>query len=231
MNTDDKVAKPRSQRIDITGQRFGRLVAIRYEGSDPRKRRSIWRYACDCGGVRVTSMDSVKDGSVKGCSDCFVERCRVVGSMASHPKRGGKKARSAECTAWRGMRHRCHDKGDKEFRNYGARGITVCDRWRYDFKAFLADMGPRPSPNHSLDRINVNGNYEPSNCRWATRKEQCRNTRFNRNLTLGGVTRCVAEWAEITGISAYTISGRVARGWNDERILTTPARAMTRRAA
>lgn len=233
----------RGQRIDITGQRFGRLVALRYEGPDARRKNSLWRYACDCGGERVASANSVKDGSVKGCRNCFVDRCRANGSMASHPRRGGKKARSAERNSWRGMRYRCHNENDKEFHNYGARGITVCNRWRKSFAAFLADIGPRPSPKHSLDRIDVNGHYScgkcddcaarglAANCRWATPKEQCRNTRFNRNLTLGGVTRCVAEWAEITGISAYTISGRVARGWNDERILTTPARAMTRRAA
>lgn len=122
--------------------------------------------------------------------------------------------------SWLGMRSRCGHHYDKAFERYGGRGIKVCERWRV-FENFLADMGPRP-PGTSLDRIDVNGNYEPGNCRWATVFQQQRNTRRTRYLTVDGVKRSLAEWAEVTGISRITIQARLRHGWTEKEAVETP---------
>lgn len=119
------------------------------------------------------------------------------------------------------MHSRCRHRTARSYPNYGGRGIAVCERWG-SFENFLADMGPRPSPRHSIDRIDVNGNYEPSNCRWATRIEQARNTRKNRIITVGGATMCLAEWSEMTGVDDATIVNRLDRGWDEWRAVFEP---------
>lgn len=120
------------------------------------------------------------------------------------------------------MIRRCENPKTFGFARYGGRGIRVCERWRNSFTAFLADMGERPSASHSLDRINTNGNYEPENCRWATRLQQNRNSRNNTLIEWNGETLCIAEWAERTGISKFVLSMRLLRGWSIERTLTFP---------
>jgi hypothetical protein len=123
------------------------------------------------------------------------------------------------------MLQRCHSENDRDYRHYGARGIRVCDRWRFGengmtgVECFVADMGPRPA-KHSIERIDNNGNYEPGNCRWATQKEQVRNTRASRMLTFNGETMCLAAWAERLGIPQKRISDRLGRMWSVERALT-----------
>lgn len=127
--------------------------------------------------------------------------------------------------AWVSMRRRCRcPSSRKEHRNYKGRGVTVCKRWDRSFLAFLEDMGERPGGT-SLDRIDVDGNYEKSNCRWATVQEQARNKRTNVMLSHDGVTLCVAEWAERVGIAANTLYARIRRGWSDSKVLTTPINA------
>lgn len=119
------------------------------------------------------------------------------------------------------MKARCYRAANEHFRAYGGRGITVCDRWRNDYAAFLADMGPRPE-GMSIDRIDVNGNYEPGNCRWATPREQGANLRKSRYLTHDGETLCMSEWARRTGMSIGTIFMRLSLGWTDSDTLTRP---------
>jgi hypothetical protein len=124
---------------------------------------------------------------------------------------------------WCGMIQRCEYAKAAGYARYGGRGIRVCDRWRHDFAAFLADMGPRPTPRHTVDRVDNDGNYEPGNCRWATRTEQ-RNNIPGRLvwLTLNGETHTVTEWARLRGIDSFTLFRRVYRGWTPERALVTP---------
>jgi hypothetical protein len=129
-----------------------------------------------------------------------------------------KGSETAEYRIWWDMHHRCNCKTATVYRYYGGKGIRVCDRWK-EFENFLADMGRRPSELHSIDRIESNKDYEPSNCRWATQKQQVRNKGDNRRLTLNGVTRCVAEWAEVLGISVNTIRKRLRLGYTDEHAL------------
>ena len=115
---------------------------------------------------------------------------------------------------WVSMRQRCENPNDPAYGNYGGRGIKVCKRWS-KFEDFLADVSPRPEGT-SLDRIDVNGHYEPGNCRWATKKQQSRNRRDNRVLTIRGKSQTIAEWAEETGKMPGTISIRLSRGWSEE---------------
>ena len=121
--------------------------------------------------------------------------------------------KTPEFKVWLSMRARCLCKTHKQYAAYGGRGISVCERWMDAFENFYADMGPRPSCQYSIDRINNDGNYEPDNCRWATRKQQQRNTRTVRPLTHDGLTLCVSEWAERLGINNRTILTRLRRGW------------------
>ena len=125
--------------------------------------------------------------------------------------------------AWACMLNRCRNPKRPDFPDYGGRGIKVCEQW-LDFRNFLASMGERPSPKHSLDRINNTGHYEPSNCRWATLKEQARNKRNSHLVTHDGKTLCISEWAEITGLSPSVIFHRLKK-WTAEKSLTTPVRA------
>ena len=115
----------------------------------------------------------------------------------------------SEHHAWHRMLHRCYCQTNPAWKHYGGRGITVCQRWRDSFENFLADMGPKPSPKHSIDRIDNNGNYEPGNCRWATQTEQSRNTRRNVYVTWNNRTMTCAEWAEVLGISRERVRQRI----------------------
>jgi hypothetical protein len=119
---------------------------------------------------------------------------------------------TTEYRIWRHMLNRCYREADTDYHRWGGRGITVCDRWRYSFEMFFADMGERPSPKHSIDRMNNDGNYEPSNCRWATSSEQCRNRSSNVRVEHDGQSRTIIEWSEETGLSYMTIYKRLKRG-------------------
>jgi hypothetical protein len=143
--------------------------------------------------------------------------------VQSTRKQKGRK----EYMAWVNMRRRCADPKDDSFENYGGRGVTVCNRWQESFAAFLEDIGPAPSPHHTIDRIDNERGYEPGNVRWATRTEQQANrrTKAMNLVTFGGVTRTCLEWSKLTGIDHRTIWSRINQlGWTPEKALTTPAR-------
>lgn len=182
--------------IDLTNQRFGRLVAVRYEG----ERR--WLCACDCGVLKVIRASSLGK-STRSCG-CFHRE--MVGNMNATHRLSG----TATHQIWVQMKRRCYNPKDKGYKHYGARGITVCERWRKSFENFLADMGERPSNQHSIDRYPDNdGNYEPTNCRWATPKQQANNTRRNRKISHNGITKNLNEWAAELGMSRATLESRI----------------------
>jgi hypothetical protein len=126
---------------------------------------------------------------------------------------------------WAALKYRCLNPNSSKWKNYGGRGITVCKRWIDSFENFLEDMGERPEGS-SLERINVDGNYEPGNCRWATQKEQQNNKRNNKKLTYKGKTQTIAEWSRELQISKVTLRERILRGWSVERTLSTPLRSL-----
>jgi hypothetical protein len=155
----------------------------------------------------------------------------ISGQLNPHYAHGEavKGAETSEYLAWAAMMRRCNTPTTGNYQIYGGRGIRVCERWTV-FEDFLADMGRKPSPAHSIDRIDVNGNYEPNNCRWATSTEQARNRRSNRLVILDGREMCMVEACEIRGIPANTVDLRMTRGWSFERAINTPARPYKRKA-
>ena len=131
-------------------------------------------------------------------------------------------SKAPEYQAWISMLNRCYKPRDFGYRWYGAKGIKVCDRWRLSYSAFLSDVGVRPSPAHSLDRIDSAADYEPTNVRWATKTQQMRNTSGNRFVVVGGESRCIAEWAEISGVKPKTIGFRLRHGWDAREAVFSP---------
>lgn len=162
--------KSQAQFIDLVGQRFNRLEVLRYIPGKPGKTR--WECRCDCGKIVLVRGDCLREGNTQSCGCLWPDRAREVHTTHGHAPIGHK---SPEYSSWSNMIARVDDRKGRNFIYYGARGITVCDRWR-SFGNFLADMGPRPA-GRSLDRVDNNGNYEPSNCRWATQSEQTLNRR------------------------------------------------------
>lgn len=203
----------RNQDISID-DRFGRLIVIALTFIERRHRYAPVR--CDCGSEKIVRASSLLSGDTSSCGCLSKELVRARNPII-HTTHGG--VASPEYAAWKDMRRRCSSVSCREYIRYGARGITVCAEWLHDFAAFLAHVGPRPSPLHSIDRIDVDGNYEPGNVRWATKKEQSRNRRDNVFLTVGGETLCIAAWAERTGIPEGTVHSRLRRGWSAECVL------------
>lgn len=198
-------------------------------------------FCCNCPAqtLREVQSGSVRSGKSLSCG-CYATERRKAGVIhgASRNRRS-----SPEYSVWKVFKRRCYDSGFIGFCNYGGRGITVCQRWRNSFPAFLADMGKKPSQEHSIDRIRNDDGYwcgladcpecgpagrEP-NCRWATRKEQARNRRSTHYLTFNGLTQSVAAWTEQIGVGPGTILERIKRDWSVERALTTPISDKCRR--
>lgn len=165
-----KARDPENRVVDMpNGSRWGLWTIVSSAG------RGDWHCICDCGTSSVVNGASLRIGNSGSCGCRVPEISRAMGG---HNKTHGM-ALSREFAIWRGMRYRCNDKRNANYRFYGAKGVRVCDRWNDSFEAFYEDMGPRPSPQHSIDRINPFGDYEPENCRWATPEVQAQNKRRN----------------------------------------------------
>lgn len=195
---------------DLTGKRFGRLVAL--WPITPRR----WVFRCNCGKRLVASRGNVNAGWTKSCGCYRKDICRKRAT-----KHGWCAKRIAEYRVWTSMRERCR-RGGKDGRNYADRGIKVCKRWEC-FPNFLKDMGKKPT-GYTIERINNNKGYFPSNCKWATHLEQNRNTRTNRRFSFDGKRMLIPEWAMITGIPKSTLWVRVRRGWPLPRVFTEAVR-------
>lgn len=193
--------------IDLTGIRFSRLVVIG-RGETTNGGQTTWRCKCDCGSEITAQAANIKNGKTRSCG-CI--RKEQISEFNTKSKTTHRLCKTAEYRIWGGMLTRCFNQNDHGYANYGIRGITVCDRWK-SFENFLLDMGSRPSPKHSLDRIDVNGNYSPENCRWATSKEQASNKRDTIYITNNGQTKSIAEWSEDTGLPYQVIWNRLKTG-------------------
>jgi hypothetical protein len=204
----------------VPGQPFGRLEVVRL--SARRTGCVAWYWVrCRCGVEKEVRIYNLLKGKTQSCGCLNRER-----SSAAHTTHGATRhgARPTEYGIWSAMLKRCHCPTNKKYNLYGGRGITVCDRWRHDFAAFLADMGPRPSGKHSIERADNSKGYDPGNCRWATQAEQMRNTRCTRNITYNGRTMCLKDWAAEVGIHHRSLAYRLNRGWPLETALSAPPR-------
>lgn len=203
-----------AKMIDLTGQRFGRLTVQRIAERDAAG-RATWLCYCDCGDTATVAAYSLRSGRTKSCGCLRRENMRSVAT--SH---GGSRTRLYNI--WCALKERSNTQTASNYKDYGGRGITVCDEWLRSFEAFrdwaLAN-GYRD--NLSIDRKDNDGPYCPENCRWATEKQQSNNRRSNRVLTYNGETHTLAQWAELTGIKFSTLYMRLRRGWSAERALTT----------
>lgn len=209
--------------IDRTGQRYGRLVvtAPAAPAIEPSGRsRAKWSCLCDCGHRCDVRGSDLHSGRTRSCGCLFAEKSpyftRTHGETADHRP-------TPEYRAWAGMIKRCENSHDGAFIHYGGRGITVCDRWRDSFENFLADMGRRPSSRHSIDRRDNDGNYEPDNCRWATKRQQSVNKRGTLVVTVNGADVPLIEECERRGLRYESIVQRMRRyGWNPQQALDAP---------
>lgn len=209
------VAFPKHNRFyDITDVRFGRLVVIGYAGK--RGVRHFWNCKCDCGKSKTVEKSNLTSGNTTSCGCFALQLCRNL-------KMKHGLCRTKEYTCWTLMIRRCEKKNCREYKHYGGRGITVCRRWRKSFTAFLKDMGNKPTPKHSLDRINNNDSYRPGNCRWATWRQQRRNTRRVINVTHDGRTQCLSDWSSETGIAWIVLYRRLfIYNWTPKEAMTIP---------
>lgn len=225
----DYTPLPSARVKDITGQRFGCLTVIRFSHLNDRH-KAVWICACDCGNTRSWTQRHIC-ACQKQCRQCPKEKGwnqphspRVYANGTDVPsyKHGGWN--TAEYRIWAIMKDRCGNPKSPQYQRYGGRGIYVCDRWKQSFGNFIEDMGPRPSSNHSIDRIDNDGPYSPDNCRWATRIEQQNNRSTTMRLTYNNETHTTTEWAKLVGISSDCIRSRINAGWPVERALAEPPR-------
>lgn len=187
-------------KLDLTGTRFGRLVALREaQKGAGNKAPTRWECSCDCGAEVVASTSMLRSGHTKSCG--CLQRDKVSNRNTRHGQ-----AMSPTWRAWRAMVARCTVRTNAAFPNYGGRGITVCPRWR-EFENFLADMGERP-PGTTIDRLDNDGGYEPGNCRWATREQQDGNKRTTVRITFQGRTMTLAQWAKELGTAGTVLRKR-----------------------
>lgn len=210
-----------SRRIDVAvGTRYGLLVAIS-EAAGRKYKNGLSRHflcLCDCGNTCTVNLVSLRRGDTKSCG-CMVKK------HGMYYGEDGKKTRIYQ--TWEDMKSRCRNPNRKGYSNYGGRGIRVCEEWLADFNTYFAWCKENGyTDSLTLDRIDVNGNYEPSNCRWATGKEQCNNKRNNVNIEHDGVTKTVSEWARIHNLTSSVLGMRIKRGWDTSRAFSEPAKVL-----
>lgn len=205
------------KKLDLAGRVFGYLT-VTTENKTLAPGKIKWKCLCKCGSEVYVATYDLTSGHTKSCGCFHKERARAANITHGCAKIGKV---TEEYRAWQHMIKRCTDKNQSNYQYYGGRGITFCERWR-SFENFLEDMGNKPDSSYSLDRLDVNGNYEPANCIWATKLQQANNKRNSSFLTHGGITLTVAEWARKLNVSASTLNARKAAGWDDSRIIETP---------
>lgn len=207
--------------IDMTGKVFGWLTVLRRAGSVKRrgiKKQATWLCRCSCGCEVVVNGNHLRAGRHKSCARnghrWVANKGRREGPSMLYPN---------EYCSWRGMFERCNDERRHNYRHYAGRGIKVCERW-LSFKNFLEDMGPRPPGHFSIDRINNDGDYEPGNCRWATRSQQRRNMQNNLYVEHEGKRLLLCELVEQLNLDYAVVKGRLNLGWSLDEALTKPVR-------
>lgn len=202
---------------DLHGLKFNKLLVTRWAGNDSG--RNLWECTCECGNKVISIVGELTSGRRKSCGcikrnpDSY-RKCHLTHGLTNTP----------EFDAWHAIKQRCHNKNNKNYYRYGGRGITVCDRWFNSFENFINDMGKRPGPNYSIDRIDNDKGYSETNCRWATAIEQNNNKSSNRRVNYRGTTASVAEHCRRLGLNRASVKNRLHNGWTIEQALSEPIR-------
>lgn len=205
----------------LVGKRFGRLTVISFNGLK-NNRYAQWMCKCDCGNYRLVITTYLNSGNVSSCGCLKVDTTRARSTKHGH---NTLKGATPEYTTWSNIKARCYDEKNKSYSRYGAKGIRVCDRWINSFDNFLSDMGTRPSNDHSIDRFpNKKGDYEPSNCRWATRHQQVNNKTSNIIIDYKGETKTLSQWCEELNLGYHLVFGRLKYGWSVKDAFEKPKR-------
>jgi hypothetical protein len=211
--------------IDLTGMTFGRLKVIGLNRTSLNQKSILrWDAVCKCGTHRLVIGKNLRNGSTQSCG---CKQREVAKAFAAGMNRIHGQTNSPEWNSWSSMFARCNNPKLMAFKNYGARGISICQEWS-SFEVFLDDMGKRPS-GHSLDRKDNTKDYEPGNCRWATPGEQSKNRRSVVMVTMDEETRCIAEWCDLLGIPRSRVYSRIYSGINPVKALITPVNQAQRR--
>lgn len=204
-----------TQKLDLTGQKYHKLTVLHRVPNKGRHTR--WLCQCECGNTKEANTNHLRFDHVRSCG-CIPRQ------NSERVLKEGKLVRPDGYHSWKAIQSRCYCESDENYRKYGAKGITVCDRWRGlgGLANFLADMGPKPSPRHSIDRIKSTDNYSPETCRWATPLEQGQNKRNANLLTHNGKTQTMAAWTRELGLATGNLRLRLNRGWTVHEALSTP---------
>jgi hypothetical protein len=209
---------PRGGRFkDLSGKVFSGITALSLKGFD-RHNIAYWNCRCHCGKDMVCSGSHLISGHTTSCG-CS----RIRHGHTRHARK------SPEYSSWRYMIRRCTNPKDRKYKHYGGRGITVCDEWMQSFESFISSMGRRPSPKHTLGRIDNEKGYFPENCRWETYAEQNINKRNNHHLSAMGKTQTISEWAKEIGCKYHFILSRIRGGWKPEEVIRHAIRVSARR--
>lgn len=193
---------------NLIGKKFSKLMILKYSHTD-NNYNHYWEVLCDCGKKKIVAGNNIVSKRTKSCG-CLENPGSFKHGMTKTSIYG----------TWVGMKARCLNYSCKSYRDYGGRGITVCERWLNSFENFYKDMGDRPTLNHSIERRNNNEGYSPENCYWATPEEQMNNTRHNVSLTYQGITMNMAQWARKLGLSRACLWDRINKGLSTEKIFT-----------
>lgn len=199
------------KKIDLVGQRFSMLLVVDRAETDGVDRHSRWICQCDCGNTTAVRSNYLLSGHTTSC-----------GCYKATKKRKHGQSKTRLYTIYYKILSRCYDVNNDQYKDYGGRGICVCEDWRNDFQSFFDWATANGySDDLTIDRVNVNGDYTPNNCRWATRKTQANNTRRNALYTYNGKTKTIAEWSAETGVNYNTLRARLRRyGWDIEKAIT-----------
>lgn len=203
----------------LIGNRFGRLVVIDSAGKS-KHRNLLVLVKCDCGNQKIVIANNLRYGTTKSCG------CLATGLRRLAKLRHGMSG-TPEHISWSAMKERCLTSSNPGYIDYGGRGITICDRWM-SFEKFYEDMGPRPK-GASLGRIDNNGPYDPSNCRWETAEQQANNRRVSNIINIDGESLTISQWSRKVGIKRVTIAARIRLGWDAYLAISTPTRKFTRK--
>lgn len=198
--------RPTTHAKDETGKVYGKLTVLSF--AEVRGKCAHWLCRCECGNEKVVSGANLrKQAGTRSCGKCVR---KTINGLTGSP----------EYNVWNHMKRRCYDQTRRDYKWYGGRGITICDRWLNSFLAFYEDMGPRPSKDHSIERTNNDAGYSKENCKWATQDEQKQNTRNVKKFTYNGETMGLGAWARKLGIDRCTLRLRLDKGWPLDEVFT-----------